>query len=115
MTKTMYNGSRNAELSFYPAVCFTDSESAASAYGPHLHAVKINRSSLNILTVEMTRDELREAIDNQEWPCDRAADIEKRIAEGYTAVAYTDCDENGQEHSCIRILTQEAFDLSCKI
>lgn len=111
----MYHGSRNAELSFFPAICFTESESAASAYGPHLHTVEINRSVLNILTVEMTREEFREAIDNQEWPCDRAADIAKRIAEGYTAVAYTDCDENGQAHDCIRILTAEAFSAAVSV
>lgn len=105
----MYHGSRNAELSFFPAICFTESESAASAYGPHIHSVEINRGALNILTVEMTSEEFREAIDNQEWPCDRQRDIDARIAEGYTAVAYTDCDENGQAHDCIRILTAEAF------
>ena len=107
--RTMYHGSRNAELSFFPAICFTESESAASAYGPHIHTVEINRSVLNILTVEMTREEFRKTIDNQEWPCDRAADIAKRITEGYTAVAYTDCDENGTSHDCIRILTADAF------
>jgi hypothetical protein len=105
----MHHGSRNAELSFFPAICFTESESAASAYGPYLHSVDINRSALNILTVEMTGEAFREAIDSQEWPCDRDAEIVQKIAEGYTAVAYTDCDENGTSHDCMRILTPEAF------
>jgi hypothetical protein len=105
----MYHGSRNAELSFFPAICFTESQSAAAAYGPHVHCVEIDRGALNILSIEMTAEELRQAIDDQEWPCDRQRDIDKRIAEGYTAVQYTDCDERGQSHDCIRILTAEAF------
>lgn len=61
------------------------------------------------MSVEMTDEEMREAIDNQEWPCDRQADIYAAIADGYDAVAYVDCDEFGQEHDCLRILTAEAF------
>lgn len=105
----MYNGSRNAELNFYPAICFTESESAAQAYGPHLHTVMIDESLLNVMSVEMTDEEMREAIDNQDWPCDTQKGIEAAIAAGYDAVAYTDCDERGQAHGCLRILTAEAF------
>ena len=105
----MHNGSRNATLGFYPAICFTESESAARAYGPHLHSVEIDRDKLNVMTVEMTEEEFRDAIDNQEWPCDRQADIDAAIAAGYDAVAYTDCDECGQSHGCVRILTADAF------
>jgi hypothetical protein len=106
---TMYNGSRNKELNFYPAICFTESESAARAYGSFLAEVEIDRSKLSVKTVEMTEDELRAAIDDQEWPCDRQADIDAAIADGYDAVAYVDCDECGQRHDCIRILTEDAF------
>jgi hypothetical protein len=105
----MYNGSRSENLEFYPAICFTDSRSSAAAYGQHIHSVSIDRSKLQIKTVEMTAEEMRAAIDDQEWPCDRAADIAATIAEGYDAVAYTDCDEHGQEHDCLRILTAAAF------
>jgi hypothetical protein len=106
---TMYNGSRNETLGFYPAICFTESESAASAYGQHLHTVEIDESKLNVMTVKMTEEEFRDAIDNQEWPCDRQSDIDAAIAAGYDAVAYTDCDERGQSHGCIRILTESAW------
>jgi hypothetical protein len=105
----MYHGSRNAEFGFFPAICFTSSESVASAYGSHVTAVTIDSSKLTVLVVEMAADELRSAIDNQEWPCDRNSDIAARIAEGYTAVRYVDCDERGQSHDCIRVLTAEAF------
>ena len=111
----MYNGSRNKTLAFYPAICFTCSESAAEAYGPHIAAVEIDRSKLTIKTVEMTAEEMREAIDEQEWPCDRKADITAAIAAGYDAVAYTDCDEHGQTHDCIRILTQAAYDAAVSV
>lgn len=106
---SMYNGSRNEALGFYPAICFTESESAAKAYGPYLHTVRIDESKLSVKTVEMTEEEFRDAIDSQEWPCDRQADIDAAIADGYDAVAYTDCDERGQVHGCIRILTAGAF------
>jgi hypothetical protein len=105
----MYHGSRNETLEFFPAICFTESQSAAAAYGPHLHTVVIDESKLNIMSVEMTDDELRDAIDDQEWPCDRQSDIDAAIEAGYDAVAYTDCDERGQSHGCLRILTADAF------
>lgn len=115
MMATMYNGSRNADLGFYPAICFTESQSAAGAYGEYVAAVSIDRSKLNVMTVEMTAEEMREAIDDQEWPCDRQSDIDAAIAVGYDAVAYTDCDECGQEHDCIRILTQAAYDAAVSV
>ena len=107
--RTMYHGTQSNELNFFPAICFTESQSAASAYGPNVFQVAIDRSKLNILVVEITAEEMREAIDNQEWPCDRQADINARIAEGYDAVSYVDCDERGQEHDCLRILTESAY------
>jgi hypothetical protein len=113
--KAMYHGSRNESFSFFPAICFTESQSAAAAYGGNVTEVEIDRSKLNILAIEMTAEELRDAIDSQEWPCDRQRDIDARIAEGYTAVAYTDCDENGQAHDCIRILAAEAFAAAVKV
>lgn len=106
---TMYNGSRNAELKFYPAICFTESEESAQAYGMHVHAVDIDSSLLNVMAVKMTDEEMRAAIDEQRWPCDCQSDIDSAIAAGYDAVAYTDCDERGYAHDCLRILTAEAF------
>ena len=106
---TMHHGSRNSTLEFYPGICFTASKSAAETYGNHLHTVSIDRSKLSVMTVEMDADELRDAIDNQEWPCDRNSEIESAIAAGYDAVEYTDCDERGQTHDCLRILTAAAF------
>ena len=104
----MYHGNRG-KFGFFPAICFTASESAAAAYGDTITEVEIDRSKLNILVIEMDDAEMREAIDNQEWPCDRDSDIAARIAEGYTAVAYVDCDERGQQHDCLRVLTVDAF------
>lgn len=105
----MYHGSRNSELSFFPAICFTACSRSAAAYGPHVHSVEIDETALSILSIEMDDEQLRDAIDNQEWPCDRQADIDARIAEGYTAVSYSDVDECGQTHDCLRILTADAF------
>lgn len=110
----MYHGTRQSNLEFYPAICFTIDETSAAAYGHHVHEVDIDDSHLTILDVEMDEAELRYAIDNQEWPCDQQADIDKHIAEGYTAVRYIDVDENGQMHDCIRILTRQAYLLSVK-
>ena len=107
--RTMYHGSRHDSLSFFPAICFTADRDAAAAYGANVSEVTIDRSRLTIQTVEMTADELRAAIDDQEWPCDRTADIAAAIAEGYDAVAYVDCDEHGTTHDCLRILTADAF------
>jgi len=106
----MFHGSRNETLEFFPGICFTDSYISAATYGPHVHMVDIDRSKLRIKSIEMTEEQLREAIDDQEWPCDRDADIAATIAEGYDAVAYEDCDERGQTHDCLRLLTVEAFD-----
>ena len=106
----MFHGSRNMTLEFFPAICFTDSYTSAAAYGPHVHMVDVDRSKLRIKTIEMTEEQLRLAIDDQEWPCDRAKDIAATIAEGYDAVAYQDCDQDGQTHDCLRLLTAEAFD-----
>ena len=108
----MYHGSRSGSLGFFPAICFTESAEAAQSYGPHLHCREIDYSRLHIMRVAMTDEEFREAVDSQEWPCDRQRDIDAAIAAGYDAVAYTDCDERGQSHDCIRILTAEAFALA---
>lgn len=111
----MYHGSQNETLSFYPAICFTESESAAQAYGPYVHAVTIDRSKLVVNSIEMTDEEFRDAIDSQEWPCDRKSDIAATISAGYDAVTYTDCDERGQSHDCIRILTEDAFSAAVSV
>ena len=106
---THYHGSRHESLRFFPAICFTADRGSAANYGEHVHAVEIARDRLRVMAVEMTDDELREAIDDQEWPCDRDDDIAAAIADGYDAVAYVDVDERGAVHDCIRILTREAF------
>lgn len=107
---THYNGSRNESLAFFAGICFTDCEHSAAAYGPHVAAVEIDHNNLSVLTVTMTDDEMQQAIDDQEWPCDRQRDIDAAIAAGYNAVQFRDCDERGQTHNCIRILTQAAWD-----
>lgn len=109
-TMSYYNGSRNKSLVFYAGICFTECEQSAAAYGEHVAAVEIDRSRLSIQTIAMTEDELQQAIDDQEWPCDRQRDIDAAIAAGYDAVKFADCDERGQMHDCIRILTQAAWD-----
>ena len=111
----MYHGSRNETIEFFPAICFTESQSAAAAYGSFVYEAEVDRSKLKIKTVEMTEEELRESIDDQEWPCDRAKDIAATIAAGYDAVAYQDCDERGQMHDCLRILTPEAWAAAVRI
>lgn len=112
---TYYHGKRNTELNFRSGICFTSDRSSAAAYGPNVFEVEIDRSKLTIKTVEMTDEELREAIDDQEWPCDRESDRQAAIAAGYDAVEYQDVDERGQMHDCLRILTAEAFEVSVKI
>ncbi len=107
--QAMYHGSRNSELSFFPAICFTSCSHSAASYGSHLHAVEIDETALSIRTIEMSEEELRDAIDNQEWPCDRQSEIDTHIAAGYDAVRYSDVDECGQSHDCLRILTAAAF------
>lgn len=106
---TYYHGSRSETLEFYAGICLTQCDASASAYGEHLHEVDIDISRLNILRVDMTDDELREAIDSQEWPCDTYDEIDAAIDAGYDAVAYTDVDERGRLHDCLRILTEDAF------
>lgn len=110
-----YNGSRNESLAFFPGICFTKCEQSAAAYGEHIAAVEIDRSRLLIQAITMTGDELQQAIDNQEWPCDRQRDIDAAIAAGHDAVQFTDCDERGQTHDCIRILTQAAWDAAVSV
>ncbi len=107
---THYNGSRNETLAFYPGICFTECADAAAAYGEHIAAVEIDCSRLSVQVIAMTDDEMQDAIDNQEWPCDRQRDIDAAIAAGHDAVSFRDCDERGQAHDCIRILTQAAWD-----
>jgi hypothetical protein len=109
-TMTYYHGTRSSELTFRPAICFTSYESNAAAYGDNVFAVEIDRSKLNVCKIEMTDEELREAIDDQEWPCDRASDVERYIADGYDAVEYLDVDQYGDTHDCIRILTQRGWE-----
>ena len=104
----MYHGSQNSELNFFSGICFTESAESAAAYGD-VTSVSIDETALRILRIEMSDVELRDAIDNQEWPCDRQRDIDAAVAAGHTAVAYTDCDENGRQHNCLRILTSDAF------
>ena len=105
----MYHGSQNSELNFFSGICFTESAESAAAYGGNVTSVSIDETALRILRIEMSDVELRDAIGNQEWPCDRQRDIDAAIAAGHTAVAYTDCDENGRQHNCLRILTSDAF------
>ena len=109
-TMSYYNGSRNESLAFFPGICFTECEQSAASYGPNVAAVAIDRSRLSVQTIVMTEEELQIAVDEQEWPCDRQRDIDAAIAAGYDAVAFSDCDERGQTHDCIRILTQAAWD-----
>lgn len=104
-----YHGSRNAELSFYPGICFTVSQASAAEYGDYVHVVSIDVSALRVKRIEMTAEEMRNAIDNQSWPCDKKKEIVATIAEGYDAVSYLDCDASGRVHDCIRILTASAF------
>jgi len=111
----MYNGSMNETLSFYSGICFTDSCDSAAAYGDYVSEVEIDTEQLNILHVEMTDEEMRNAIDDQEWPCDRQSDRDAAVAQGYDAVSYSDCDERGATHDCLRILSIEAFSRSVKI
>ena len=105
-----YNGSRNESLAFFTGICFTECEHSAAAYGNHIAAVEIDSSRLSIQTITMTDEEMQQAIDDQEWPCDRQKDIDAAIAAGYDAVKFADCDERGHAHDCIRILTQAAWD-----
>lgn len=112
---TYYHGKRNTELNFRSGICFTSDRDAAAAYGPNVFEVEIDRSKLNIKTIEMTDEELRDAIDDQEWPCDRESDRQATIAAGYDAVEYQDVDERGQMHDCLRILTAEAFEAAVRI
>jgi hypothetical protein len=88
----MHHGSQNSKLEFFPGICFTESAESAAAYGGNVTSVSIDETALRILRVEMSDVELRDAIDNQEWPCDRQRDIDAAVAAGHTAVAYTDCD-----------------------
>lgn len=104
----MYHGSRE-EFKFFPAICFTDSFDSASSYGDTITEVEIDESKLSILEIELSSEQIRECWDDNEWPCDRQKDVEQRIAEGYGAVRYSDADESGCEHDCIRILTADAF------
>ena len=112
---TYYNGSRNEALAFFSGICFTECEQSAATYGEHVAAVKIDRSRLSMQTITMTDDELEQAIDNQEWPCDRQRDIDAAIAAGYDAVQFADCDERGQTHGCVRILTQAAWNAAVSV
>ena len=105
----MHHGSKNSKLEFFPGICFTESAESAAAYGGNVTSVSIDETALRILRIEMSDVELRDAIDNQEWPCNRQRDIDTAVAAGHTAVAYTDCDENGRQHNCLRILTSDAF------
>lgn len=110
----MYHGSRNSELNFFPGVCFTSETSAATVYGHHVHEVEVDTAALTIRSFEFSDEELRERIDEQEWPCDRQSEIDSLVEQGYDAVAYTDVDADGCEHDCIRILTQAAWDAAVK-
>jgi len=111
----MYHGSRDATLDYYPAICLTDDRESAEAYGEHLHTVTVDRSALCILKISMTREELREAIDDNEWPCDRDADIARYVADGYDAVEYMDVDQYGGMHTCLRILTAAAWQSAVEV
>lgn len=111
----MYHGSRNETIEFFPAICLTSSRDSAESYGDYLHEVEVDESQLTVLVVEMTDAELREAIDSQEWPCDRDSEIESAIASGHDAVSYRDVDEDGTMHDCIRILTADAWTRACRI
>ena len=110
-----YHGKRSTELTFRSGICFTSDRYSAATYGPNVFEAEIDRSKLKIETVEMTDEELREAMDDQEWPCDREFEREATIAAGYDAVEYQDVDERGQVHDCLRILTAEAFEASVRV
>ena len=111
----MYHGSNNGSFSFFPGICFTSSEFAAAVYGDNVTSVRIDRDALAVQTIDMTAAELRDAIDAQEWPCDRQRDIDAAIAAGFNAVAYTDCDAAGQTHDCLRLLTSAGFDAAVSV
>ena len=110
MKMIMYHGSRQPSPEFVPGFCLTEDADAAFRYGRHVTQYDLDESRLTVKTIEMTDAEMRTAIDDQEWPCDRAKDIAATIAEGYDAVRYLDCDENGRTHSCLRILTSVVFE-----
>ena len=105
---TLYHGT-DGDLVLHSGICLTRHQSSAEAYGRNVYAVEIDTDGLRVDRIYIEGDELRQRIDDQEWPADRQAERLAMIADGIDAIEFDDVDDSGDLHHTLRLLSDRAI------
>jgi hypothetical protein len=105
---TLYHGTQN-ELILHSGICLTRHRSSAEVYGGTVYEIELDTTGLRVDRIYIEGDELRQRIDDQEWPADRDAERLAMIAAGIDAIEYDDVDASGDLHHTIRLLSDRAI------
>jgi hypothetical protein len=106
--ETYYHGSQG-DFRTFPGICFTSDDGSAQSYGGILTTIEIDLDELSVKHIELSDDDVRECLDENEWPCDRQSQIDTLIKQGVDAITYRDADESGDTHNCLRLLSAKAL------
>lgn len=106
----LYHGTFRDTLTLHKGLCLTADRSAAEEYaqGGTVYEIEIDTNNLRIVEIEFSDEELRERIDEQEWPGDRESEIAK-LAETADIIIFRDVDASGRDHVTYRIITEAAI------
>ena len=105
---TFYHGT-DGELVLHSGICLTRHQSSAEAYGSNVYAIEIDTDGLRVDRIYIDGEELRQRIDDQEWPADRDDERLAMIVEGIDAIEYDDVDQDGDLHHTLRLLSYRAI------
>jgi len=106
MPTDLFHGA-HTDLAIHEGQCWTEDYEAADRYaqseGPVAHA-EIDLSGLTVEECEGYNH------DENDAPADSAEFRAAATARGVDVLVYADCDEQGQEHTCYRIVSDRAVE-----
>ena len=108
MNTDLFHGAHTA-FSAHEGQCWTDCDEAANRYAQHSGPVAYMALDLSELTVEECEGY---DYDENSAPADSAEFRAAAAARGVDVLVYDDCDEQGQEHTCYRLVSERAVALA---